>query len=195
MRKSNICVRDKLQLFICSIYNDMKVRKFDCLFDCKRRIKYYKIMKLLDDVKTILSKPQPHQEINKEDAPPQTVLIVEDEPILLEMYRDKFMHVGYNVISAENGKIGLEKALAKKPDIILLDLMMPIMNGTTMLRRLREFPKFKKLPVIILTNAGEVDNMREALLFNNANEFLIKSNVNVEDVVKRVKFWLPTLVS
>ncbi|HSX09328.1 MAG TPA: response regulator [Candidatus Saccharimonadales bacterium] len=146
-------------------------------------------MKVIDDIKTILGKePLP---TTKTHEPPKTILIVEDDKILLEMYSDKFVKEGFTVITAENGKIGLEKAINTKPDIILLDLMMPIMDGKRMLSKLRQFPQFKKLPVIILTNAGEVDNIRQTQRYDNACEFLIKSNVSVDEVVEKVKFWLP----
>jgi len=146
-------------------------------------------MKVIDDIKTVLAKDPvfPQQKTKK---PSEKVLIVEDDKILLEMYHDKFIHEGYDVLTAENGKIGLEKAITLKPNIILLDLMMPVMDGKRMLSKLREFPQFKQLPVIVLTNAGQVDNIKETQRYDNACEFLIKSNVSVDDVVGKVKFWL-----
>lgn len=146
-------------------------------------------MRMLDDIKTVLGKEAIHVKQIKET--PKKILIVEDDKILLEMYQDKFLKENFAVITAENGKIGLERTLTEKPDIILLDLMMPVMDGKRMLSKLRDFPQFKKLPVIVLTNAGEVDNIKETQRYDNACEFLIKSNVSVEEVVERVKFWLP----
>src|SRR5260221_3947211 len=147
-------------------------------------------MKVIEDIKSILgTDPLPSKQKVKES--PKTILIVEDDKILLEMYQDKFIKEGFEVITAENGKIGLEKAITQKPDIILLDLMMPVMDGKRMLSKLREFPQFKKLPVIVLTNAGEVDNIKETQRYDNACEFLIKSNVSIDEVVQKVKFWLP----
>jgi len=146
-------------------------------------------MKVIEDIKTIMGKE--HLKKQKINESLKKILIVEDDAILLEMYSDKFIKEGFGVITAENGKVGLEKVLNEKPDIILLDLMMPVMNGILMLRRLREFPQFKKLPVIILTNAGEVDNIKETKRYDNACEFLIKSNVSVDEIVEKVKFRLP----
>jgi two-component system alkaline phosphatase synthesis response regulator PhoP len=150
-------------------------------------------MSVIEDVKTILGKPNPTQTKNYD--PEKKILIVEDDEILLEMYKDKFLHEGFIVLTAENGKDGLDKALEQKPNIILLDIMMPVMNGETMLRKLREFPQFKRLPVIILTNAGEVDNIRQTKRYDDACDFLIKSNVSIEDVVEKVKFWLPVFLT
>ena len=149
-------------------------------------------MSVIEDVKTIFGKQTPH--LSKKEEPPKKILIVEDDAILLEMYKDKFLHEEFAVITAENGKEGLEKAIEQKPNIILLDLMMPVMNGQQMLKKLREFPQFKKLPVIVLTNAGEVENIRETKRYDDACDFLIKSNVSIEDVVKKVKFWLPAFL-
>ncbi len=146
-------------------------------------------MSVIQDIKTIMGKkPTPQA---KPSGPEQIVLIVEDDVIIREMYQDKFTKEGFSVVTAENGKVGMEKLLEKRPNIIILDLMMPVMDGKAMLRKLREFPQFKRLPVIILTNAGEVDNIRETQRYDNACEFLIKSNVSVDDVVARVKYWLP----
>jgi DNA-binding response OmpR family regulator len=145
-------------------------------------------MSVIEDVKTILGKAPPPQPAAKE--PPKKILIVEDDPILLEMYKDKFLNEEFAVITATNGKEGLDIAVDQKPNIILLDLMMPIMSGQQMLKRLRELPQFKRLPVIVLTNAGEIDNIRQTKRYDDACDFLIKSNVSIEDVVAKVKFWL-----
>jgi DNA-binding response OmpR family regulator len=143
-------------------------------------------MSYLDDIKTVLGKKKKAD--NAAVSKPQIkVLIVEDESVLREMYRDKLEHEGFEVIAASNGKEGLEMAIAKKPRLILLDLMMPIMDGKTMLRRLRAIPDFKKLPVIILTNAGDVENIKETQRYENASEFLIKSNINIDDVIKKIR--------
>ena len=115
------------------------------------------------------------------------VLIVEDETVLADALAIKLQHEGFQTEKAENGQIGLDKIKATKPDIVLLDLMMPVMDGKTMLRKLREISEFKQLPVIVLTNAGEVDNIRETEGYDNASAFLIKSNVDPEDIIKLTK--------
>ena len=115
------------------------------------------------------------------------VLIVEDEKLLANALESKFRHENFDVLRAENGQEGLTMTMANHPDIILLDLMMPVMDGKTMLHKLREIPEFKALPVVVLTNAGEVDNMRETKTFDNASAFLIKSNVNPDDILQVVR--------
>ena len=83
------------------------------------------------------------------------VAIIEDDQAISQMYRFKFEAEGYTVETAENGLLGLELAETLKPDIILLDLMMPIMPGDVMLEKLRATAWGKNIKVIILTNMGE----------------------------------------
>lgn len=83
------------------------------------------------------------------------VAIIEDDQAISQMYRFKFEAEGYTVNTAENGKLGLALAENMKPDIILLDLMMPEMTGDEMLEKLRATDWGKDIKVIILTNMGE----------------------------------------
>jgi CheY-like chemotaxis protein len=114
------------------------------------------------------------------------VLIVEDETVLADALEAKLQHAGYIVAKAGNGKEGLETTQAFKPDIILLDLLMPVMDGKTMLHQLRKIEEFKFLPVVVLTNAGDADNIRETEMFGNASAFLIKSNSSTDEVLNIV---------
>lgn len=83
------------------------------------------------------------------------IAIIEDDQAISQMYRFKFEAEGYTVETAGNGKLGLELAETMKPDIILLDLMMPEMNGDEMLALLRKTDWGKGIKVIVLTNMGE----------------------------------------
>ena len=83
------------------------------------------------------------------------VAIIEDDEAISQMYRIKFEGEGYEVETAENGKLGLELCQEMRPNIVLLDLMMPIMTGEEMLAKMRGTPWGKKIRVIILTNRGE----------------------------------------
>jgi DNA-binding response OmpR family regulator len=83
------------------------------------------------------------------------VAIIEDDEAISQMYRIKFEGEGYEVETAENGKLGLELCQEMRPNIVLLDLMMPIMTGEEMLAKMRKTPWGKKIKVIILTNRGE----------------------------------------
>ncbi|MBC7708412.1 response regulator [Polaromonas sp.] len=83
------------------------------------------------------------------------IAIIEDDQAISQMYRFKFEAENYEVQTAENGQLGLQLVETMKPDIILLDLMMPIMTGDVMLEKLRATPWGKSMKVIILTNMGE----------------------------------------
>ena len=125
-------------------------------------------------------------------TPLKKVLIVEDEKSISDALVEVFKSEGFDAITAENGKVGLEVIAAQKPEIVLLDLMMPVMDGKTMLMKLRDLEEFKKLPVIILTNAGDAENMKDTKLYGGASEFLIKANVNMGELVQKVKMHVST---
>lgn len=148
-------------------------------------------MSFIDDVQIAIGKKKQ----KGQSAPSKKLLVVEDEPILREMYRDKFVHEGYEVFVAENGQVGLEKIISQKPDVVLLDLMMPVMDGETMLRKLRDLPEFRTMPVLVLTNAGEIENLRHAKLYYNALEFMVKSNVSLEEIVAKVNEYYSLFMS
>lgn len=139
-------------------------------------------MGLVDDIKVLTgNKKASHPHASK------TVLVVEDEKALASILQERLLREGYTVITAANGKEGLEMVESRNPDVILLDLMMPVMDGKTMLHDVRAIPKFKNLPVIVLTNAGEIENIRETQRYYDAVEFLIKSNVTMDQIVEKVK--------
>lgn len=114
------------------------------------------------------------------------ILIVEDERPLLKALSEKFNNEGFEVLKAGDGKEGLDMALTKEPDIILLDIVMPVMDGISMLKNLRRDNSGKDIPVIILTNLSDAEHTADALE-NKAYDFLVKSDWKLEDVVKKVK--------
>jgi two-component system alkaline phosphatase synthesis response regulator PhoP len=114
------------------------------------------------------------------------VLIIEDQPSLSGALKDKFIRAGFRVLIAEDGKKGLKAALKDKPDIIILDILMPFMDGLTMLGKLREDPWGEKVKVIMLTNISEPDLLTQSLT-KSAVKYLVKSDWTINDVVKKVK--------
>jgi DNA-binding response OmpR family regulator len=129
----------------------------------------------------------PKEPITYTGAIPKKILIVEDDQVLRDFYVDFIKQEGYLVVHAENGQQGLVVAISERPDLIILDLIMPVMDGKDMLRELRKIPDFKTLPVIILTNAGSINNMEETTLYYNVKSFLIKSNITPDELSKAVK--------
>lgn len=114
------------------------------------------------------------------------IAIIEDDVAISQMYRIKFEAEGYEVETAENGKIGLELIKDMNPDIILLDLMMPEMDGEEMLKRLRQETWGKDVKVIILTNMGESE-APSSINEMNVEAFILKANMTPRQVAELVK--------
>ena len=114
------------------------------------------------------------------------ILIIEDEVYLLEMYKMKFELEGYKVLIARDGQEGIESAVFGKPDIILLDLVMPIKDGYQVLEELKEKDETKKIPVLILSNLGQADEIKKGIN-NGADKYLIKANMTPNQLVREVK--------
>lgn len=111
------------------------------------------------------------------------VLVIEDEVPILDLYDKKFTSKGYEVIRAEDGETGIDKALSEKPDIIILDVMLPMMNGFEVLKRLKKEISTRDIPIVILSNYGEMPNITEGML-GGAAEYLIKVEHTPEEVVE-----------
>ena len=114
------------------------------------------------------------------------VAIIEDDQTISQMYRFKFEAEGYTVETADNGKLGLELAEHMKPDIILLDLMMPEMTGDEMLAKMRTTAWGKSIKVIILTNMGEQE-IPEAVRKLGVEAVILKADMTPRQVAELVK--------
>ena len=114
------------------------------------------------------------------------VAIVEDDQAIAQMYRIKFQAEGYDVDTAENGLLGLELAENMKPDIILLDLMMPEMNGGEMLAKLRATTWGRNIKVVVLTNMGEQEIPEEVKQLN-VSAVILKADMTPKQVADLVK--------
>lgn len=115
------------------------------------------------------------------------ILLVDDDPLLVRMYQTKFELDGNKVITAANGLIALEKVKEYKPDIILLDIMMPQMNGLEVLAALKKDEGTKTIPVIMLTNVSASDTDVTKGLELGAVAYLVKANYTPKEVVQKVK--------
>ena len=116
----------------------------------------------------------------------KTILIVEDEEPMQLALKDILAFEGFSVLEAKNGAEGLEVALKEHPDLILLDILMPQMNGLVMLKKLREDEWGKKAEVIILTNYDEKEYVATALE-NNTYDYFIKTDIKITEVIKKIK--------
>jgi DNA-binding response OmpR family regulator len=123
------------------------------------------------------------------------ILVVEDEAPLRSALSEMLTIEGFAVFEAKNGQEGLNTALEEKPDVILLDLVMPVMDGMTMLKNLRENKEYgANVPVIVLSNVGVFDE-RVTKGVNPANPvfYLVKANWPIEGVLNKVKTILSTI--
>lgn len=114
------------------------------------------------------------------------LLIIDDEVLVLKSLSEKFTHEGFSVQTARDGKEGITKALSDHPDIILLDIIMPVMDGLTMLRLLRQDSWGKDAEVIILTNLSSAEKAQSALE-QKVSDYLVKTEWSIGDLVKKVK--------
>ena len=114
------------------------------------------------------------------------IAIIEDDQAISQMYRFKFEAEGYDVQTAENGKLGLELAESMIPDIILLDLMMPEMTGDQMLAKMRATSWGKDIKVIILTNMGEQE-IPQSVKDQNVSAVILKADMTPRQVADLVR--------
>ena len=119
----------------------------------------------------------------------QKILIVEDDTFLANIYKTKFDMEGFKVSTAENGEAGLNDAIKKKPDIILLDILLPKMDGFAVLERLRAHPQMQKTPIILYSNLAHEDEITRAKTLG-ATEFIVKANLSPTEMVEKIKQYL-----
>lgn len=117
----------------------------------------------------------------------KTILLVDDDPLIIRMYQNKFAKEGYKIVLAFNGEEALLRARQDKPDLILLDLMMPKMNGVETLRRLKKDSETKAIPVIVLTNLEDKKDDVEAAKKIGALDFLVKAKIDLKTLSAKAK--------
>ncbi len=114
----------------------------------------------------------------------KSILIIEDEKSLRDAVVDLLRIKGFTPLEAKNGKEGVELALSEHPDLILLDLIMPEMDGMSVLKKIRGDKWGENVPVIILTN---LTTTSEQLVDNTSTHYLIKSDWKLHDIVKKIE--------
>jgi DNA-binding response OmpR family regulator len=117
---------------------------------------------------------------------PAKVLIVEDDRYISKMYEFKLQLDGMEVEVAENGRIGVEKIKEFKPNIMLLDILMPEMDGFEVLKIVKGDPETKDIPVLILSNLGQEDHIQKGMQLG-AVGFIVKSQYTPAKVVEKIK--------
>lgn len=114
------------------------------------------------------------------------VLLIEDDPLIYRLYQKLFSLEGFEIELAENGQLGLEKLKTFHPDVLLMDIMMPTMNGLEMLTQLKSDSETKDIPVIVLTNIADM-NVTQMAQSKGAVLCIIKSQTEPADVISSVK--------
>lgn len=117
---------------------------------------------------------------------PTKILVVEDETFLVKIYSVKLKKEGYDVIIVNDGEEAVKMAEEFAPDIILLDLMLPKMNGFDALERIRANPVNKNTPIIVLSNLGQDEDLKRAKSLG-ADDYLVKANFSIQEVVGKIR--------
>ena len=118
------------------------------------------------------------------------ILIIEDDKFLAKMLGRMLESHQYETILASNGKEGLLKASSDQPNLILLDIMLPDIDGFDLLETVKNNEKTKKIPVIIISNLGQPEDIQQGRSLG-AKDYLVKSDLSLDEVVKKVRKYLP----
>ena len=116
----------------------------------------------------------------------RTILIIEDDKFLRELVIRKLIKEGYETSEAVDGEEGIKKIKEEKPDLILLDLILPGIDGFEVLSKMREDPALAQIPVIILSNLGQKDDVEKGLKMG-AIDYLIKAHFTPGEIIEKIK--------
>ena len=114
------------------------------------------------------------------------ILIIEDEKFLLEMYQSRFEKDGYQVLTAMSGEKGLKLAQKEKPDLIVLDILMPGMDGYEVIKKIRGDAQIKEIPILVLSNLGQEEEIKRGLELG-ANDYIVKTDLTPSELIDKVK--------
>jgi len=116
----------------------------------------------------------------------KTILIIEDDKFLRELIAQKLIKEGYEASEAVDGEEGLKKIKEVKPDLVLLDLILPGIDGFEVLSKMREESTLSRIPVIILSNLGQKEDVEKGLKFG-AVDYLIKAHFTPGEIIEKIK--------
>lgn len=116
----------------------------------------------------------------------QKILVIEDDTFLRELIVQKLLKEGYEISEAVDGEDGIKKVTEEKPDIILLDIILPGIDGFEVLKKIKEDEKVQDIPVIILSNLGQQDDIDKGIKLG-AKDYLIKAEFTPGEIVEKVK--------
>ena len=116
----------------------------------------------------------------------KTILVIEDDKFLRELISRKLTGEGFDVLEAVDGEDGVKKIKEEKPDIVLLDLILPGIDGFEVLAKLRDDPEISPIPVIILSNLGQREEVEKGLKLG-AIDYLIKAHFTPGEIIEKIK--------
>lgn len=116
----------------------------------------------------------------------KTIILIDDEKYITDLYSKKFLQEGFNVFTANNGRDGIKLIKIYKPDLILLDIVMPQCDGFTVLKEIKSETETKNIPVIVLTNLGSETDKKEAINLG-AGDYVIKVNFTPAQMAEKIK--------
>lgn len=117
------------------------------------------------------------------------ILLIEDDEFIVKPLKIALKKEGFSLSIAGNGESALEKLQSEQPDLILLDIILPKINGFEVLKKIRSDPKIKDTPVIILSNLAREGEVKTGL-DEGANDYIIKTNLSLRNLVKKIKDYL-----
>jgi DNA-binding response OmpR family regulator len=116
----------------------------------------------------------------------KTIFVVEDDKFLRELISQKLIRVGYKISVAADGEEGIKKIKEEKPSLVLLDLILPGIDGFEVLSRAKTDPETEKIPIIILSNLGQREDIEKGLNLG-ATDYLIKAHFTPGEIIEKIK--------
>ena len=123
------------------------------------------------------------------DEHKKKILIIEDDEHISRVYEMRFLKDGYNTVLVANGEQAVEKVTSEKPNLIILDLMVPRKDGFAILEEIKKNPSTVSIPVLVLSNLGGKDDQKRALGLG-ANDYMVKVENSMQEVIERAKKFL-----
>ena len=117
------------------------------------------------------------------------ILLIEDEEMVIDMYKEKFEREGFEVVAVMTAEEGLDLVKKEKPDLIILDILLPKKNGVSFLKEKNKDPEIAKVPVVALSNYDHPETRKEALALG-VKDYLIKTDFTPKELVKKIKEYL-----
>lgn len=121
---------------------------------------------------------------------PKKILLIEDEKILIDLYRDGFTEAGFEMSVSLTAEEGLKAAKKEKPDLIILDILLPRENGIFFLEQFKKDPKIRSIPVVVLSNLDDPETRKKALKLG-VKDYLIKTDYTPHELIEKIKGFCP----